>query len=282
MLHIDRHMKIWIFISLCTLILWTFYYTADGLTHFTKILLGLPDFYTGKEWYFVPSFIGIFGRSIGVTIGLSSALYIWIQEQPFSKIKNLVAICLVLEVLYSISLLPSFWSLTIRGIYFLGAAYLLQAVFIVPFLSILSIKVRSYVTGDMKSNFWKWAGLAFAGYVAALWVNVVLRWMDMLSGAGLDFLLSGITAMGFLDATILMSLALLLAVGSSYYFAKQRWNLAIKLFGLALTTLGLHYLIYILYSYLAEALSLALLIDVWAIPLLGVGLATLRAILKKK
>jgi len=281
MAHIDRNVKIWIFISLCALLLWTFYYLTDSLVHFINIVRGLPDFYTGKEWYFAPGFLGITGRFVGVALGLASAFLIWARGKPFSKVKNLVILSLVLEVLYSVSLLPSFWSLAIRGIYFLGAAYLLQAIFIVPFLSVLAVKVNGYVAGSVGSSFVKWAGLAFIGYVAALWANVFLRWIDMFSVGGLEFLLSGIIAIGFLDATILMSLALFLAIGSSYYFAKQRRRSALKLLGLSLTAVGLHYLIYLVYSYLAEALSLALLIDVWAIPLIGVGLAILRAGSKK-
>jgi hypothetical protein len=281
MIYVDRNVKIWIFISLCTLMLWTSYYMATSLPSFINITLGLPDFYTGKEWYFAPSFLGIAGRSAGVALGLASALLIWMLKSPFSKVKNLVSLSLFLEVLYSVSLLPSFWSLIVRGIYFLGAAYLLQGIFVVPFLSILAVKVRGYVAGSAGSSFGKWAGLAFAGYVAALWVNVVFRWLDMFSVGGLDFLLSGIIAIGFLDATILMSLVLILAIGSSYYFAKQKWHSAAKWLGLALAALGLHYLIYLVYSYLADALSLAFLIDVWAIPLIGVGLAILRANSKK-
>jgi hypothetical protein len=62
MIPIARNVKIWIFISLCTLLSWTFYYMADGLGHFVNIVRGLPDYYAGKEWYFVPAFLGIIGR----------------------------------------------------------------------------------------------------------------------------------------------------------------------------------------------------------------------------
>lgn len=281
MIKLDAQAKIWITITLCTLFCWTLYYMADGLTHFVNIIQGIPDFYTGKEWYFIPGFLGITGRLIGVSLGLSSAFLVWMKQKDFSAIKNLVLTSLVLEALYFISLLPSFWSLAIRNLNSLAAAYLLQTLLIAPSLITLAIKTKNHVPGSPESNLAKWVALAFAGYIAALWINVVLRWTDMFAIGGLQFLLTGIMAIGFLDAIVIMSLALILALTTTYYLIKQNRQTATKFLGLTLTAVGLHYLIYMIYAYLAEALGLAFLIDVWTIPLIGAGLSILRISLQK-
>ena len=46
--------------------------------------------------------------------------------------------------------------------------------------------------------------------------------------------------------------------------------------GLALTMVGLHYLIYLLYSYVGGMINFVLIVEVWAIPLLGLGVSIVR------
>ncbi|HKZ88481.1 MAG TPA: hypothetical protein VJ066_04910 [Candidatus Bathyarchaeia archaeon] len=41
---------------------------------------------------------------------------------------------------------------------------------------------------------------------------------------------------------------------------------------MALTAVGLSYTIYVVYSYAVNALKFALLVDVWTIPMLGLGI----------
>jgi hypothetical protein len=43
--------------------------------------------------------------------------------------------------------------------------------------------------------------------------------------------------------------------------------------GASLAVVGLNYLIYVVYSYLVNSLSTLPLVDVWTVPLLGLGIA---------
>jgi hypothetical protein len=44
---------------------------------------------------------------------------------------------------------------------------------------------------------------------------------------------------------------------------------------------GLHYIFFVVYSYFTNTLASALLLDVWTVPLFGLGLVLLKSSIKK-
>ena len=155
----------------------------------------------------------------------------------------------------------------------LGVAYFLQFLFITPFLVILGVKVYRHKQEGI--DFLKWIGFAFVGYIGALWANSVFRWFDMISIDGLSVFFTGIRAVGSLNAFIVMSLGLVFGVLSVYHLLNGR-KIGVRWAGLALVMVGLHYLIYLVYSYFGGMIDFVLLVEVWAIPLLGLGISIVR------
>ena len=229
--------------------------------------------------------IGLNSRLIGAAIALIALSLFWLGDRPFSKIKSLLATTLVLESVYIVSFLaiarflfrPSdlFGNTTqLSPFFFLTFNYLLQIVIAVPFLLILALKVYTYKGGiRQKLSLQKWAGIAFVGYVAALAINSVFRWLDMLWSQGLVFLLTGVRALGFLNSAIFMPLGIVFAAIGACTLGRQKVASALRWFGLALISVGLSYTIYVVYSYWVGALKFAMLVDVWTVPLLGLGVA---------
>jgi hypothetical protein len=142
---------------------------------------------------------------------------------------------------------------------------------------VLAVKVKKYNGPARKPSLLKWGGIAFLGFTGALWANAVLRWFDMLFSpqGGTAFLFSGIRAWGFFDAVIFMSLAVAFAAFGCYRLVKQGEGSAVKLLGLSLAMVGLQYVIFLVYAYVVNAWALALLMDVWTVPLLGLGASLL-------
>jgi len=54
------------------------------------------------------------------------------------------------------------------------------------------------------------------------------------------------------------------------------------LIALSLALVGAHFLIYLVYSVLAGALKSVMLVEIWTIPLLGLGISILYAASKSK
>jgi hypothetical protein len=263
---------------LFSLLLWITYWLIPSFNHFFNLVLGLPDQYSNREWYFIPAHFGLIIRFLGVLFGLLSTFLIWIKNKTFSRIKNLIIVTLLMEAAYFISLLPSFWSLfsTFRATT-LGIAYFLQIIFTAPLLVILGIKIHRNNVEDNILKILKWSIITFGGYIAALWINSVFRWIDMLLSEGVGFLTSGIRAIGFFDAVVFMSLAVIFAVIGARYNGKEIEVATRRWIGLSMVMVGLHYVIYLIYSYIVGALGFVLLVDIWTVPLLFLGLALLLA-----
>lgn len=274
---VERTTKYLVFVSLFALFIWVTYFLIDSLNHFVNLSLGLQDWYAGKEWYFFPAFLGIVMRFLGVVAGLVSAVLVWNETKSFFKVKNLVTAGLILEAMYHFSMLPSSWSLIIRNYHFLGFAYILQASLTTPSLTVLAIKLKGYPKPAHSGFPWKWCGYASASYIAALGINAIFRWFDMAVSEGVTFLFMGLGTLGFLNTLLLMPCAIGLATLGGYYLSIQKKSQATLLFGLASTAVGLHYVIYVFYSYFSGALKFALLTDVWTIPFLGLGLSMAKS-----
>ncbi len=275
-------MKVWVAASLTSLFLFNTYWVAKSYENFFGYLFQVPPGYAYVNMLglvFWTGHIGLTARFVALTLGLVAVFLLWSKNWPFKKVKTIVAAALLLEGVNFLGLLPSTWWM-LRADSFvyspaLGIGYLLQVLFTTPLLWVLAAKVIRYDETLGGGSLWKWAGFAFVGYMVALFVNEVSRWVGMISIDNIAFLVQGIRAVGFLNAVVVMPLAVIFAVAGAYFLIKQHKDSAMKWLGASLATAGLHYTLYIVYSYFANSLNYALLVDIWTIPLLGLGITLL-------
>ncbi len=273
MASIGRWTKIWVFASLCALLLWTVVNLPSSFIHFFNFILGRPDLYAGNPGMFMASHIGLIARFFAVIFALAAGFMLWSVKNPSrKKFERIVEAALFLEGTYFILLFPSgLWWVGL-GFNFLGVDYLLRAVLVGTTLLVLSFKVRDHSQGI---NVISWIGIAIVAYIASLWSNVIFGWFDMIALIGSGFLFHGATSWGFLGSLITMSLAVVFAVAGAFLLRKNQGE-AVNWFGLSLAMIGLNCIIYLAYSYLSGNLSLAMAIDVWALPFLGLGINLMR------
>ncbi len=228
--------------------------------------------------------IGMFFHLAAVIIAIATLILLIKKTKTVLDIKKWISTSLFLESIYYLLLLPS--GLFLIGIgndfiqnvslVLLGVDYLLMVLFTAPFMIILGKKVYKYRGATEGFKSWVWACVTFVGYIAALWVNSVVKWIDMISTEGLSFFLSGIRSIGALNAILLMSLALFFAVLGAYALAKQNFSSALRRIAISFILIGVHYAIFVAYSYAIGLESFLMLSEIWAIPLLGLGLSMLR------
>ena len=271
-----RTVKVWILITLCSYFTYALYWLLININYVGGVYSsagGLVDPY----FYRLSGLVGVILRFLGAVLALASVYEFWKhKENAFPKVKNIVSLALLFEGLYYLSFLPSVPRLLQFGNYYsLAASYSLQILLTFPLLTILFFKLRRNKDTFVNGNTLNWIGAASLGYVAALWVNNVFRWFDMVGMYGIGFILEGVTYLGFLNGVLTLSLSVVFAV-IGFLSLRKEGKMNTKWWGLSLTMVGLHFLIYLVYSVYFDALSFALLNEIWTIPLLGLGLATLR------
>ncbi len=228
-------------------------------------------------------FVQLGGRFIAVILGLAAAYLLWVKTKPFQKVKKFVVLALILEGLYFLLWIPSVWFLLRPGFAFslsLGLNYVLQILLTVPFLWVLALKIGTYNENSQQPALLKLCAITFVGYLAALAVNEISRWTSMISADTLRFLFEGIRVVGFLNAVVLMPLAVVLAIVGTFRLIQHNIRSSIVWIGISLTMIGLNYTIYVIYSQFANSLNSLPLVDVWTIPLLGLGIALIFNALK--
>lgn len=282
--------NLWIFITLCSLLGWIIYWVPASIYRFFS--------FDGTPWaeaiqtyglFFMvmelSAAIGMLLRFVGVFLAILALKefwpsQVWNRHKTFFDVKNLVASALVFEASYYALLLPSgilmvgFNRFQTLASLLLGIDYLLMVFLTVPFLIVLAIK--SYRSKPEGFKAWRWTALTLVAYVAALWTNSVVKWLDRILIDPFSFFSSGINALGALNSLILMSLALIFTVVGALYLVKQNLQSTLRWLGLAFTLIGLHYFIYVLYSYLVGMLGFLVIVEIWAIPLLGLGITMLK------
>jgi hypothetical protein len=276
---LNQSVKVFIAATLISLIVYVTYILRGSFVILFGYLAHVPGDVsyvrmTGPVFWF--GFVGLGGRFIAVILGLAAMYLLWVKSKTFLKIKVLVALPIFLEGLLFLSEIPSVWFLLKPGPTFslsLGISYILQILLTVPFLWVLAFKVATYHGNNERSSLLKFGAIAFVGYVAALAVNEVARWTSMISADTLRFLFQGIRVVGFLDAILLMPLAVVLAIVGAFRLIQQENRSAMVWIGASLAMVGLNYSIYVIYSYFANSLNSLPLVDVWTIPLLGLGTA---------
>ena len=274
----SRGVKFWVIMCLLSMFFFNLYWSIEGYDNFFTYLAGQSPGYNYVSrvgLVFWGGLVGYTTRFIALILCLISAFLMWVKSQNFLKIKALIAISLLLESLYFIGLIPSVPYLLSFSATFLTVAYILHIVFATPVLIILAFKLIRYENDSDNSGLAKLSSLAVVGYVASLWANSLFRWFDMLATEGIAFLSSGPRALGFLNSAVFMSLAIIFSIVGSYRLSKKKEESPLSWFGLSFASVGIHFVICVIYSIYVNALNYALLVDIWAIPLLGLGLTML-------
>ena len=281
-MYFSRWTKVWIVVTLCSVLTYDLYWLYGALANPYYLSYGdLPENFAPLTIFIATDYvlpvIGAIFRFIGICLALLSAYLVWgPKPKPFSNVKKKTAVALLFEGIYFLLPLP----LNILFIIYTGPlplfiAFILQALLIPPLLIVLCRKVWRYQE-TAKANVLKWASAAAIGYLIGIWVNNVFRWLSMTEQSGIGFLVSGITALGFLNSIITLSLALIFAVAGFYTLPKkENRRLSTRLLALALIMLGLHFAIFILYSAVTNAWKWVPLTEIWPITFLGLGLTML-------
>jgi hypothetical protein len=281
-----RLVKAWILISVVSLFVYCTYQlvisiVGTGYGVGFGSLVELPNFLAGRsDWRELFLFghvfgeLGLMARFAGVVLALTLVSYVCLRGKTWESIAGKLAWVVLLEAVFFLGLLGTIPMLIDYDVYF-TSAYLLQAVLVVP--TWLALSWRLYRSPKIMGLPWKFMGLALLSYVAAMWVNNVFRWASKASAEGVQVLFSGADAFGFLETGVLLSLALVFALLGFTFLMKDRRFFAAKLIGFAFTFVGIHFLMYIVYVVVADALGSLMLVEVWALPLLGLGLSLVLA-----
>ena len=287
MIRITRSVKIFIVASLASLFVYDAYILRGSFVILFGYLANVPGDVTYVKFVGLAFWVGFVGegaRLIGLVLALTAVFILWIKGWSFMRVKKLVSAALILEGAYFAELIPALWLLfgvgTITYVPSLGYGYLLQIIFTVPFLWGLAYQVMKYQKSNHRPVLLKFGALAFLGYTVALVANEVSRWSSMLSFESLKFIV-GIRAVGFFNALAFMPFAVVFAIAGACRLFQEKELSAMKWFGASLIVVGLNYTIYIGYSYFVHSLNTLPLVDIWTVPLFGLGITLLINARKK-
>ena len=225
-------------------------------------------------------------RLVGVILLLIAVYLVWgRKKQSFTGVKKYVATALLLEAIYWLAILPyNIQSVARNRIpLLLYVGYIIEILTIATLLIALSIKAWKY-KASARNNLINWGCIAGSGYIFGLWINNLFRWLSMSGLFGATDprisvnIFSGISSLGFLNTAITLTLSLAFAIAGSYILImRKNQKLGMRLIGLAVLLFGLHFALYVLYSWFApNAWIFVLLTEIWPIPLIGLGLGLLR------
>ena len=278
---LTRWTKVWIVVTLCSVLAYNFYWLYSALVNPYYLSYGdLPEnlLHLLIATDYVLPIIGNIFRLIGISLALLSLYLVWRPKPtPFSNVKKKTAAALLFEGIYFLSLLP----VNILLIFYLGPlpifiAFILQALLVSPLLTVLSFKIWRY-RKTAEETVLKWAGVAAIGYVIDIWIINVFRGLSTINIEGIGYLISDGTSLSFLNSIITLSLSLIFAVAGFYTLQKKgNKRLSTRLIAFALIMLGLHFVIFIFYSAIINAWNWILVTEVWPIALLGLGLSVLK------
>ena len=284
-LALSKMVKLWILITLFSLLTWTGYWIPSSIDRF----FGMD----GRPWNIIiqnggtmlfmmeiGASVGTFFQFAAVILAVATLIFLIKKTKTVLDARKWIASSLFLESTYYLLLVPSVLFMMGVGnnfnrnpsLSFLSVDYLLMVLFTAPFMVILGLKVYKYKGAAEGFMSWTWAGVAFVGYVASLWVNSVIKWISMVSLEGLAFFFSGIRSIGALNALILMSSALFFSGLGAYALSKKNFSSALRWIAVTFVLIGLHYAIFVAYSYAVGISNFLILSEIWAIPLFGLGL----------
>ncbi len=278
-----RWNKAWVVITLCSLAAYNLRW-LHGVLVSVLHMLGLVEPAVQVTWwrfwvdYVLAGVIGNPIRLAGAFLALFSAYLLWgPKPKAFSSVKKYVAAAVLFEGIFFLTVMPITLIALARGVApILMLAYIMQILLVSPVLIVLSRKIWAY-TEPAKTNLLKWASIATVSYLAGIWVNNVLSWLNAAAIADMESILSGITLLGFLNAIITLSLSIAFAfTGLHALLRKDNQKRSIKFFALALIMLGLYFVIFIFYSVVTNTLSSMFLVEIWPVTLLGLGIGMLK------
>ena len=195
------------------------------------------------------------------------------KKLPFYAVKKYLATAILFEGIYWLAVLPENVKRIAMGreplLLYIGV--LIEILAAGSLLIVLSTKVWKYKVGA-RNNLIKWGCIAGIGYIFAMWIYNMMRWLSMsgLFGAtdprlGVN-IFSGITSLGFLNTAITLTLSLAFAITGSYMLIKRNnRKLAIQLIGIAVLLFGLYFALYTLYAWFApnEWAFVLVLTQIW-------------------
>jgi len=278
----SRWNKLWVVVSICSLLVYALNSLYNSFSAWYMFILnGISSQFLFSTYFltdYLVTTIGVIFRVIGAFSALFALYLVWgPKHKPFFDAKKKIVVAILFEGIYFLLLLPINVYYLIRGLVpILFVGYVLETTVVSPPLFILSFKLWRY-TESTGTKLLKWVSLAAICYLVHIWISNIFRWLSMVGESGITFLLNGTILVGFLNSTVTLSLSLILvSVGSYLILTKGERNFATKMFGVALMLLGLHFVIYILYSLISGfSVSFILLTEIWPITLLGLGLSML-------
>ena len=283
----SRLVKAWVSVSLVSLFVYELYWLINSfsngyssgfgsLIEAFNLLLGVHPTSRSTINILGHAFaeVGLIIRFFGLFLALLSVYMIWGRGKTFLSFRGKASAAVLLEGLFFLFLFPAAVMLMDSGNNIFALSYFIQILLTTPFLITLSYKMRNNGAGSPNTSLLKFFGVAYVGYVAAIWVNNTFSWVYVAGILDSQFLIAGKTAIGFINVVVVLSLALVFAMGWFVSLLKRGNNrLTTKLFGLSIALLGTYFLIYLIYSAFAAALNAVMLAEIWAIPLLGLGLS---------
>ena len=246
-------------------------------------LENLPDITSKYSNFYVDHVAGGIAdtlRLVAVLLLFAAAYLVWGPKKlPFASVKKYVAVAILFEAMYWFAILPfNLWNIVRAwSPLLLYVGFAIQIVVAASLLAVLSVKVWKY-KAEARDNLVKWGLLAGIGYVFGVWINHLFRWLSMSGQGGLADLLSGFTALGFLNTIVTLTLSLAFAIAGSFILIRRsNRKLAVRLLGFAIFLFGLYFAFYIVYAWFApNAWRFVLLTEIWPVTLLGLGIGVLK------
>lgn len=280
-----RRNAFWIFLSLFSLLVWILRWIPESFVRFYNIVFISWDYYPRvlvRGSMYTVAAVGMVSRLLAVILAIWGIYSIWKANSKTIATRKIFATSIGLEGIYYASLIPSIFYLFALGstrdsVFYsmFGVGYFLQVILTVPFLFILAIKLYRKKTNAKNFQYWNLLASTFVGYVAALWANSSFHWLGLALTEGLSVFWTETNSILAWNTLILMTLSVFFAIiGASNLSKKNRQ--ASTWIGLALTMVGLHFLIYTIYQFLVNSISSVWLTDIWAVALLGIGLSIIK------
>lgn len=280
-----RRNAFWISVSLLSLLVWILRWIPESFVRFYNIVFISWDYYPRvlvRGSMYTIATMGMISRLFAVILALSTLYLIWRKKTDSFSVRKILAASICLEGIYYASLIPSILYLfaltwTRNSLFYgiLGFGYFLHVTLTFPFLTFLALKLYRNKSGLEDFQSFKLIAITFLGYIVALWANASFRWIGLALTEDLSFLWMESTSLLAWNAIVFMTLAVVFASYGAFYLSKKKKR-AIKWVGLALTAVGLHYLIYLIYHLIIGNYISVWLIDVWAMALLGLGLSIIK------
>lgn len=197
-----------------------------------------------------------------------------------SKVKNVIAWALLLEGIYFFSFIPaiayllSVSALPLTSNLCLATALATQIALISPLLILLSRRLKkSSSINPPTTLLTRLSGLTCFGYVMALWITYLLKWVEMSALEGLNWLLTWPIEIAFINTLITFSLAMTFAAIGTIKMLKTNNNpMPLQWWGISAILLSIHLIIFIAYCFSFNSAWLAQFGELWIIPLLPAGI----------